>query len=46
MGASSELKVYPELGHVGIVTALAKPFRDKAPVLDDVTAFAKRVTGS
>lgn len=45
MGASSELKVYPELGHVGIVTALAKPFRAKAPVLDDVTAFAKRVTG-
>ena len=44
-GASSELKVYPGLGHVGIVTALAKPFRDKAPVLSDVTAFARRVTG-
>ncbi|RYD98535.1 MAG: alpha/beta hydrolase [Sphingomonadales bacterium] len=46
VGASSELKVYPELGHVGIVTAMAKPFRDKAPVLADVTSFARRVTGS
>jgi acetyl esterase/lipase len=46
LGASSELKIYPGIGHIGIVTALAKPFRDKAPVLDDVTSFAKRVTGS
>ena len=46
LGAQSQLKVYPKLGHVGIVTALARPFRDKAPVLDDVTSFAKRVTGS
>lgn len=46
LGAQSELKVYPGVGHVGIVTALAKPFRDKTPVLDDVTSFAKRVTGS
>ena len=45
-GASSELKIYPDLGHAGIVTALAKPFRDKAPVLEDVTRFAHRVTGS
>lgn len=44
VGASSELKIYPGLGHVGIVTALAKPFRDRTPVLADVTAFAKRVT--
>ncbi len=46
MGAKSELKVYPGVGHVGIVTALAKPFRDKTPVLTDVTNFARRVTGS
>lgn len=45
-GAVSELKVYPGLGHVGIVTALARPFRDKVPVLEDVTSFARRVTGS
>lgn len=46
LGASSELKVYPGLGHVGIITAFARPFRDKAPVLEDVTSFARRVTGS
>ena len=46
LGASSELKLYPGLGHVGIVTALAKPFRGNAPVLSDVTRFARRVTGS
>lgn len=43
-GASSELKIYPELGHAGIVTALARPFRGKAPVLDDLLAFARRTT--
>ena len=46
LGVSSELRVYPNVGHAGIVTALAKPFRDKAPVLADVIRFAKRVTGS
>jgi len=46
LGVSSQLKIYHDLGHVGIVTALARPFRGKAPVLDDVTAFAHRVAGS
>ena len=46
VGVPSQLKIYPDLGHVGIVTALAKPFRGKAPVLADITAFAHRVTGS
>lgn len=45
-GVASELKLYPGLGHVGIVAALARPFRGKAPVLADVTAFAKRVTAT
>lgn len=43
-GASSELKLYPKLGHVGIVTALARPFRGEAPVLNDITVFARNVT--
>ena len=43
-GVDSQLKVYPDLGHVGIVTALARPFRDDAPVLADIVAFARRVT--
>lgn len=44
VGAQSELKIYPGLGHEGMATALAVPFRGRAPALADVTAFAKRVT--
>lgn len=40
-GAPVALKTYPDLGHVGIVTALSKPFRSRAPVLDDTLAFLK-----
>ncbi len=43
-GVDARVKTYPELGHVGIVTALARPFRGRAPVLDDVAAFAREVT--
>jgi len=39
LGGRATLKLYPELGHVGIVLALAAPFRDRAPVLADATAF-------
>ncbi|WP_340315724.1 alpha/beta hydrolase [Rhizorhabdus argentea] len=46
LGVSSELKIYPGLGHAGIVTALARPFRGRAPVLADVTRFAHRVAGN
>lgn len=35
---------YAGVGHVGLVTALARPFRGKASVLDDTIAFAERVT--
>lgn len=43
-GAAAEVKLYPGIGHVGILTAIARPLRGKAPVLDDVAAFAARVT--
>jgi acetyl esterase/lipase len=43
-GAKAEALVYPDVGHVGLVTALAKPFRDTAPVLRDVDDFARRMT--
>jgi acetyl esterase/lipase len=43
-GVEARVKLYPEIGHVGIVTALARPFRGKAPVLEDVAAFAGEVT--
>jgi acetyl esterase/lipase len=38
-GGEVEMKLYPGLDHVDIVLALSRPFRGKAPVLDDVTAF-------
>jgi acetyl esterase/lipase len=43
-GVAAEVKLYPGIGHIGILTAVAKPFRGKAPVVDDVAAFAERVT--
>lgn len=44
-GGDVRLKLYPGLGHVGILTALAVPFRRQAPVLADLAAFAHEATG-
>jgi acetyl esterase/lipase len=44
-GADVRLKLYPGLGHVGILTALAMPFRRRAPVLADLAAFAHEAAG-
>ena len=41
-GASSALKIYPGLGHIGILLALSKPFRGKAAVLDDTAGFLQQ----
>jgi len=43
-GETVETKIYPRVDHVGIMLALSVPFRGNAPVLNDVTAFAHRVT--
>ncbi len=43
-GARVEAKLYPDVAHIGIVLALARGFRGKAPVLQDVLAFARQVT--
>lgn len=43
-GGDVRLKLYPGLGHVGILTALATPFRRRAPVLADVASFGSEVT--
>lgn len=43
-GSEVELKLYPGLGHVGILSALARPFRRRAPVLADLARFASRVS--
>lgn len=41
-GRDSVLRFYRDIGHVGIMLALAKPFRRRAPVLDDITEFFQR----
>jgi acetyl esterase/lipase len=41
--AQVQMKIYPGLGHAGIVLALAQPFRWLAPILRDVTTFAHGV---
>lgn len=38
-------KYYPDLGHVGILLALGRPFRARAPVLDDVVGFFNSLPG-
>ena len=38
-GGSVETKVYPGIGHIGVITAFAPLFRKRAPVLDDVVSF-------
>ena len=39
LDGEAAVKVYPDIGHVGVVLALASPFRWLAPVLHDVTSF-------
>ena len=43
-GADARLRVYPGLGHLEILTALTRPFRRQAPVLDDTAAFASEMS--
>ena len=40
-GNRAQLKIYPDLGHVGLLIALAAPLRWLAPVLADVSAFLR-----
>lgn len=41
LGGRSTLKIYPKVDHADIIMAVARPFRSKAPVLDDSVAFIK-----
>ena len=40
-GGEARLRIYPQIGHIAILTAMALPFRYRAPVLADVAAFAR-----
>ncbi len=39
LGGRAEARVYPGIGHIGILLGLSKPFRGKAPVLADASNF-------
>lgn len=43
-GGEATTIFYPDVDHVQILLALSRPFRRRAPVLEDVVQFAKRVT--
>lgn len=38
-GVKVETKIYPDVDHPGLVLALSRPFRGKAPVLADMSRF-------
>jgi acetyl esterase/lipase len=38
-GSKAVPKIYPDIGHIGILLAISKPFRGKAPALADMTGF-------
>lgn len=44
-GVPVMVRAYPHLGHVGLLLALARPFRGRAPVLNDVVLFVTSVAG-
>lgn len=39
LGGQAKVITYPGIGHIGILLAMSKPFRGKAPVVADMTAF-------
>lgn len=43
-GGAVETRIYPGVDHAGIMLALSRPLRGRAPTLSDVAAFARRVT--
>jgi acetyl esterase/lipase len=43
VGSVVERRRYPGIGHAGLVTAIAKPLRGRASVLDDMTDFVARI---
>lgn len=42
-GAEVEVRLYEGIGHVGILSALSRPFRGRAPVVADVDRFIRDI---
>ncbi|WP_242443582.1 alpha/beta hydrolase [Sphingobium sp. LB126] len=43
-GVTVRIKRYPAIGHIGMVMAMARPFRYRARIVDDTATFARQVT--
>lgn len=41
LGTLVEVKLYPGLNHTDPIKAIGRPFRDTAPIVEDMTAFLK-----
>ena len=41
LGGQQQLRIYPDIDHADIIMAVARPFRQKAPVVTDVVNFIK-----
>lgn len=41
LGGQQQLQIYPDVDHADIIMAVARPFRQKAPILQDVTEFVR-----
>jgi acetyl esterase/lipase len=39
LGGQQQLRIYPDVGHADIIMAVARPFRQKAPIVADVVTF-------
>jgi acetyl esterase/lipase len=44
-GASAETRLYPGIGHIGILLSISKPFRGRAPTLADSVGFLGKHLG-
>jgi acetyl esterase/lipase len=44
-GVNAQVRIYSGVGHVGVLTAISRPFRGKAPVLEDIATFANEASG-
>ncbi len=44
VGQTATLHSYDSLGHIGIILSLAHRFRDKSPLLEDISAFIAKDT--
>ncbi|MBL4789199.1 MAG: alpha/beta hydrolase [Kordiimonadaceae bacterium] len=41
-GGTATKIIYPKIGHIGILLALSRPFKNKAPALKDIATFINR----